>query len=98
MVARNAGADRTKETEGVDTGVVGVAPQELNRVITNRHVVDCPDVLWNLVWNKARPPGEFVNAVGAGALKPQESVRVWAAMPVIPQNYDCGFADFYFVG
>ena len=45
LVARDAGAGRPQHSVGVDAGVVGVAPQKLERVLPHRHLVQRPHVL-----------------------------------------------------
>ncbi len=77
---------------------MGVAPQELRRVITHRHVVHGLDVFRYGVGVKPGVARHLIDTTCAGAAKTKKAVRVGAPVAVIPKNDYGRIFQVYFLG
>ena len=70
----------------IETGIVGIAPEELNRIVSNGHVVNSVNADRHRRGVKSCRPGPLVYALGARATQAKLSAGVYAAVPVLPLN------------
>jgi hypothetical protein len=77
---------------------MGVAPQELDGVVTHLHLVNGAHVLGHGIRVQTGPAGHLFHTVGAPAPQPQQPVGIDAPVAVIPQDDDVVTGNIYLFG